>query len=458
MSDKKALAKERLEIYTDLYRGNVPSRVPVSNPLTLEAMFQYAKVSTAEVYWDMTKAEDVFDKVCTDFMADSIPGGTRRYPSFYQLLGYKAFIMSSTGHLQHPEVIGMEVEDYDYLISSPFDCMVERVLPRLCTELNTTPELGAFALAKAFRAWSDEMATVAGVFAKTREKHGFPFIPRGQSLAPFDCIADFLRGFTGVAKDLRRFPEKIGAACEAVTPLMIKRGQLPVQGDPGVTMIPLHMAPFLRTKDAELYFFPTLMKVCHALDEMGINVELSLQVKYDRFIDYLQDLPANTTLIPEQSDDYQNFKDKLGKKFIITGLYPVALLATGTKQQSIDKAKEMLDIFAPGGGYIFGFDKALMDLTGNTVENLSAVLEYVYANGRYSAAERAGNVAIKPKPNNSKEVLSKIEAEMNSKYYTAWADYKKAHPELYQGIDDVIGSKIMKYEDAMFSFIINKVC
>ena len=458
MSTVATLEQERLEIFKDLFCGNVPTRVPVNNPLGLEAMFDYAKVDGAEIYWDMTKAEAVFDKVCTDFIADSVPGGTRRYPSFYQLLGYRAFVMSSTGTMQHPEVIGMDVEDYDYLISSPYDCIVERMLPKLCAELNTTPELGMLAWGKAFKAWTDEMAGVGALMGKIRARYGFPSIPMGQSVTPFDCLADFMRGFTGVSRDLRRVPEKVGAACEAVMPLLIKRAVPPAPGEPCATMLPLHMAPFLRTKDAELYFFPTLIKMCNILNDMGINVRLSLQVKYDRFIDYLQDLPPNTILSPEQSDDWQGFKDKLGKKFTITGLYPISLLATGTKQQCIDKAKEMLDIFAPGGGYLFGFNKGMMDVIGKSAENLRAVLEYVHVNGKYSPAERSGNVAYTPKPNKIRETVAEIEKNINSKYYTPWADYKQAHPELYQGIDNVIGPKMMRYEDAMFSFIINKVC
>ena len=457
MPDVSALAKERLDIFKDLYSGNVPTRVPVITPMNLEAMFEYAGVNPAEMLWDMTRAESVFEKICSDFPADSVPGGTRRYPSFYQLLGYKACMMSSKGHMQAPEVIPMEVEDYDYLISSPLDCIVERLLPRLCTELDTTPELRGLALAKAYRAWADETATVVGLYGKMREKFGFPLIMRSQSLAQFDCFSDILRGFNGIALDLRRIPEKVKAACDALTPLMIKRGHIPMRTELNVTMIPLHMAPYLRTKDAETHFFPPLLDLVNALHEMGHTVELSLQVKYDRYIDILQELPANTVLNGEQTDDLKAFKDKLGKKFNILGFYPVSLLMTGSKDECIDKAKEMIDILAPGGGYLFGFDKGVMNLPGNSAENLRAVMEYVYNNAKYSEAERAGNKAFKPLPDKSNEVLAKAEAKIKSKYFTSWADYKEKHPELYQGIDDVIRPKIMKYEDGMFSFIINKI-
>ena len=34
------------------------------------------------------------------------------------------------------------------------------------------------------------------------------------------------------------------------------------------------------------------------------------------------------------------------------------MLKTGTVEQCVDKAKEILDILAPGGRYFFNFDKA----------------------------------------------------------------------------------------------------
>ena len=450
-------ASERLEIYRDIYRGNVPKRVPVTNPLALDAMAQYAGANVADVYWDMTKAEPIFDKVCADFPADSIPGGTRRYPSFYQLLGSKPFVMSSTGNMQHPEVIGMEVEDYDYFCSSPYDCIIERILPRLYTELDGPAEKRALSLSKAFRTWSDEMASVGALRGKIAAKYGFPSIPGGATTAPFDFIADFFRGFSGISMDIRRHSEKVKAACEAITPILIKKGQLmpPHAGaEMGMTIIPLHMAPYLRTKDAELYYFPTLKKQVEGLSEMGINVQLFVEADYDRYLDNLQEMPEKTILRFEMGDP-KVIKQKLGKKFIISGLYPISLLMTGTKEQCVDKAKELLDILAPGGGYIFDFDKGILNLMDNVAENLRAVLEYVTANGSYTVEERAGNVEIKPRPNRNKEIVTEIEGNINSKYYTTWPDYKQKNPNLYQGIDNIIGPKIKRYEDIMFAFIIN---
>lgn len=457
MADVTALANERQQVIKDLYFGNVPARVPVSNPLALDAMCEYAGASVAEVYWDITKAEHVFDKTNQDFPADSGPGGTRRYPSFYQLLGSKPFMMSSSGTMQHPNVEGMEVEDYDALISSPYDCIIERILPRLYTELNKDTFSNSLALAKGYSAWQSEMADVGAMAGKIRAKYGFAAVPGGATTAPFDFLADFFRGFTGSTKDIRRMPEKVVQACEALTPLLVKKGAL--LGPPaefGMTIIPLHMAPYLRTSDFEKFYFPSLKAQVEQLTEMGINVQLFVEHDFMRYLDHLSELPAQTILRFEYGDP-KLVKEKLGKKFIISGFYPITLLHTGTKQECVDKAKELLDILAPGGNYMFDFDKGVLDMSGNMEENLKAVLEYVNSRAAYSPSERANNKPWAPKPNNSVKIVSEIEKKLsaNTKYYSTWDDYKAVHPELYQGIDNIIAPKIKRYENTMYSFIIN---
>ncbi|MEG0378265.1 MAG: uroporphyrinogen decarboxylase, partial [Eubacterium sp.] len=68
---------------------------------------------------------------------------------------------------------------------------------------------------------------------------------------------------------------------------------------------------------------------------------------------------------------------------VITGFFPIALLQFGTEQAVKDKAKELIDILAPGGGFIFGFDKGLFTMNGNTVKNLHTLTDFVRDYGVY---------------------------------------------------------------------------
>lgn len=384
MTDVAALARERTQLFHDVLDGKIPKRVPVFASFPVEFCIQYAGKDLVEVQWNHEMLEEVFDKVCRDFYSDMLPVNAFRLPSFYKLLGAKNFVMSSSGFLQHPEVEGMTQEDYDEFIASPYNCIVEKILPRIYSELNTDLNTKAIAFAKAFKAFYDEMGYLGMLYGKLTQKYGYAEVNlfAGFTEAPFDFLSDQLRGFKGISIDVRRIPEKVEAAVEAALPLLIKAGTPPVVNKNDSTFIPLHMAPYLRGKDFERFYWPTFKKLVEALAERGLASYLFVEQDWMRYLDYLYELPENTRMRFEYGDP-KLVKEKLGKKHIISGFYPVTLLKTGTKQQCIDKAKELLDILAPGGRYFFDFDKAPITLDSINVDNARAVLEYVAANADY---------------------------------------------------------------------------
>jgi hypothetical protein len=362
--------------------------------------------------------------------------------------------MSSTGYMQHPNVQGMVVEDYDDLIKSPYDCIIERILPRLYTELDKTPEEKMLAFAKAEKSLSDDYAATRVITSKMGAKYGYAAIPGGSTKAPFDFLADILRSFTSINGDLRRYPEKVIQACEALTPLLVKKGQLAgPQPKFGTTHIPLHMGTFLQTKDFEKFYWPSLKKQVEMLTELGINVTLFVEDDYTRFLDYLQDLPANTILRFEYGDP-RLFSEKLGKKFVISGFYPISILHEGSKQQSLDTVKKLLDDVMPWSRYWFNPDKGPLETYGNFSENMKAVLEYVYEHGKYDNSDSDGTMF--EKPNRCAEIITQIDKDLsaNSKYFNNWEDYVANHPEIAKRKEPAVKQKIMAAENQMFNFII----
>jgi hypothetical protein len=292
--------------------------------------------------------------------------------------------MSSGGFLQHPEVEGMAIEEYDDFIANPYNCILEKILPRLYVNLDKDATTKAMTLAKAFKAFFDEVGHARMVSAKLIQKYGYATVnlTAGFCEAPFDFVADQLRGFKGISTDVRRVPDKVEAASEAALPLMLKAGIPPVPSKYGSTFIPLHMAPYLRTKDFEKLYWPTFKKLVEGLAEAGMPSFLFAEQDWMRYLDHLEELPENTRIMFEYGDP-KLAKEKIGKKHIILGFYPISLIKTGTKQQCLDKAKELIDILAPGGKYIFSFDKSPVTVDSINVENYQAVLEYVALNANY---------------------------------------------------------------------------
>ncbi len=381
MSDKMA---ERTQLFTDLIDGKIPKRVPIMSMFTHEFAIQYAGMDLKKVQWDTTDLEACFEKVCEDFYSDLLPVSAFRMPSFYKILGSRNFVMGSNGFLQHPEVEGLKVEEYDDFIASPYNCIVEKVLPNLYSELNADPVTRSIVMAKAFKAYTDENNNLFRIYGNLIGKYGYGTVSFFAAFceAPFDILTDQLRGFKNISMDVRRIPDKVEAAVNAVTPLMIKMGTQPFPNKYNATFIPLHMAPYLRGKDFDRFYWPSFKKLVEGLAEKGMRSYLFVEEDWMRYIDYLAELPAGTVMTFEYGDP-KLVKEKLGKKHIIGGFYPLTLLKTGTKQECIDKAKELNDILAPGGGYYFTFDKAIITADSVNIDNTRAVLDYVANNANY---------------------------------------------------------------------------
>ncbi|AOY74769.1 uroporphyrinogen decarboxylase family protein [Clostridium formicaceticum] len=382
--DTITLAQERTQLFRDLVDNKIPKRVPIGAVrFSSEFAIQYADKDLAKEQWDTARLEEILDKVCQDFASDTLPLSSIRFPSYYKILGAKTFVMGSSGFLQHPEVHGLEPEEYDEFIASPYDCIMEKVMPRLYTALDTNPVEKSLVLAKAFKAYYDETGNMGKIFAALSQKHGYaPPLFTGATEAPFDLVADLIRGFKGVTSDLRRCPDKLAAACEAVTPMMVKKGVPKNPSKYASTFIPLHMAPYIRPKDFEKFYWPSFKKLIEDMAAAGQPSTLFVEHDWMRYIDYLYELPENTRMMFEFGDP-KVVKEKLGKKHILTGFYPLTLLKTGTKEQCVDKAKELIDILAPGGKYYFGFDKSIITVDSVNIENLQAVVQYVAENANY---------------------------------------------------------------------------
>ena len=204
------------------------------------------------------------------------------------------------------------------------------------------------------------------------------------TLMPFlDYIFVQLRSFSGISSDVRRSPDKVEAAAAALLPLTLKAGILPTSSRRYVrTMIPLHMGPYMREKDFARLYWPSFKAYLEGLDKAGVGANILVEQDWMRYLDYLNELPENTVFLFEYGDA-ATIKEKMGKHHIVSGLYPLGLLKTGTEQECMDKAKELIDILAPGGRYGFGFDKRMLRLNDVNVDNLKAVLNFVKEYGKY---------------------------------------------------------------------------
>ena len=427
----KELQNERTKLFADFWNNITPERLPVSVGVYHQIVVEYAKKDIFEVQYDYTQLKEISDEICRTLYSDTCPisgGGTPNYAFFNQILDSQCFVMGSTGFVQHPEVVGMHEDEYDELLKDPYAFMLETVIPRQYKNLSLSdPVTMAKTTQIAMEAKAKDSADFAGLSAPLVDKYGYyAGAPKGSVSsvrAPYDFLADFFRSFSGISMDIRRRRNQVNEACEAFYPFMFNMGLVSSPHPEGQTRIPLHMPTFMREKDFTEIYLPTLLRLVREYASLGIRSSIFCEHDWTRYLDILQDFPAGTLLRFEYGDP-QLIKDTLGKKFFIGGFFPTYLLNT-SKQQCVDKTKEILDVMMPGGGYVFDFDKRPLVLADVNFGNLSAVTEYIRDNGKYDNAGQPFGMKL-----NSEGFSCDTEKSSyyESKYKFDWEDFRKKNP------------------------------
>jgi uroporphyrinogen-III decarboxylase len=247
-------------------------------------------------------------------------------------------------------------------------------LPPVQGALNALMEAGGEALK-----WVGSVAGFDGEMATL----GFPNILAGFTKAPFDTIADTLRGTKGIMLDIYRQPDKLLEAIDAITPLMIKMGvgAALMNGKP-LVFIPLHKGAdgFLSDKQFKTFYWPTLRKVMMGLIEQGCVPFPVAEGGYNSRLEVIRDLPKGKTLWMFDQTDMARAKEMLGDTACILGNVPLSLLSVGTPQQVKDYTEKLIDTAGKGGGYIMANGAFFDDLKP---ENLKAMVDVTKEYGVY---------------------------------------------------------------------------
>lgn len=283
--------------------------------------------------------------------------------------------------------VTMSPEEYPDLIKDPFDFLLSTAMPRkfdliqsMSREEYAKTLRTVLLLTGAFEIYDKTTIQIIEKYYQT------PVVAKACMMIPQCIILDYLRDFAGISRDIRRQPEDVLAASNAmldvILPALIPQGKPGKDGFSNV-FIPLHLPTFLRPDDYKNYYQPTFKYVTQYLLDKGYNVVYFMEADWTPYLDYLQELPdGNITCIFEVGDLVE-IKKKVGNKVTVMGGMTTELLKTGTIQQNVDRAKWCLDNLAPGGNYIYGTDINLVYKDDAKIENLIAATQYVHEYGVY---------------------------------------------------------------------------
>lgn len=115
-----------------------------------------------------------------------------------------------------------------------------------------------------------------------------------------------------------------------------------------------------------------------ALIDMGVTPYIYTEGRYNTRLEQLADIPKGKVIYHFETADMERAKKILGGTAAISGNLSIYILEHGTKQQVIDETKKLIDICAPGGGYIFDTNGCIDNAKR---ENLEAMFETLYTYG-----------------------------------------------------------------------------
>jgi uroporphyrinogen-III decarboxylase len=407
--------KARLTRLLDTFQFKKTDRVPVSLPSGFFPAY-YAGWNLKRVMNDYAALKQAWLKFVQDFADDMDdcmgPALVFSAPAL-ETVKYLAFKWPGHGlgddvnTYQYIEDEYMKAEEYPALLKDPADFSYRVVLPRAVgalQPLRRLPSLAGFMsmpLTAVYPFMNPEIRAAYQALieaGKEMEKwqkyvmeisqeivsYGFPGMRGGLAAAPFDVIADFLRGTQGTVMDMYRQPEALLEAIEMFTETTIPRAIAMTNATQGfVVNFPLHKGDdtFMSEKQFEKFYWPSLKRVIDALIEDGIMVSLFAEGRYNRRLQYIGDFPKGWVRWQFDQTDMAEAKKIVGRTCSIAGNVPASVILTGTPAEVKDCCRKLIEVCAPGGGY---FLTGGATATEARAENLRAFMQAAREYGRYA--------------------------------------------------------------------------
>lgn len=409
---EQILLGQRLQLVNNAIALKPVDRVPILAFVNGLPHHFYGKFKNA--FYDFPAANEAVTKFHQKFQPDAaifLPYTSGRAN---ELAGSTMFDWPGRPGTRVPDTSSQQILEQEYMFEDEYSellgdytgFIIKKYLPRVYSSLGaladfsfvpsnvqgvspikslyTKEMLDVYATLGQVAAAQGEANAASAVEMQTLTSMGFPPFLTGSAEAPYDILGDFFRGTMGIMEDLLNRPDDIKAACDFFADMQIKElakikdAPLPVKR----IFIPLHkgMDGFMSDKQYEELYWKPLQKVVLAIVDMGMTPYVYTEGKYDTRVEYLADVPKGKVLYHFEKADMVRTKKILGDIACLSGFFSGPLLYYGKRQQVIDEVKRVIDICAPGGGYIFDAD---VSLDNAKYENVEAMFETVREYGRY---------------------------------------------------------------------------
>jgi len=381
-------------------RNEKPDMIPI-RPFAAEFTAKYAGYTCQEVTHDFNKAFAAVRKCAVDFDWDAVVSNmVYVWTGLTQAIGLKYYgvpgidIPSDTGfqYIEPPEEKAfMKPDEYDQLIEDPTGFLFNVWLPRVSTDVSAIDEsttVGSYRNNMSFLKGGMAMLTYFNAFGKQNEllrtESGTVSAISGILKAPFDIIADKLRGYLGLVSDVLERPKKVLAACEALMPHLTHVALSGADPDKNVPIgLWMHRGcvPFFSQEHFDKFYWPTLKPIIEEIWAHGHQVLFYAEGDWNAHLKSFVELPDQSIVYHVDRSDIFEAHKIVGHKFCISGGIPNTLLSYGTEKEIRDYCKKVIDCIAGDGGYIM--DASAIIQNDAKIENIKAMTDFTRDYGAY---------------------------------------------------------------------------
>ncbi len=398
--EKELLYQERLKRYTTALRNGKPDRVPI-RPFAAEFAARYAGFTCQEVTHDFEKAFEAVRVCARDFDWDAVVANmVYVWTGLTDAIGLRYYgvpglhVPADTGFQYREPPEGqefMKADEYDRLIDDPTAFLYDVWLPRVAESIRPSGEPAGYrhnlALVKGGMAMMKYFYAFGPQVARLRSESGTVSAIAGILKAPFDIIADKLRGYIGLTMDMIQQPQKVRAACEALIPHLFHVAWTTADPEKNVPIgywMHRGCVPFIRKEWFDTHYWPTIKPIIQALWARGHQTMFYAEGNWNAHLDRFAELPDGCILYHVDQADLFEVHRRIGHKFCLSGGIPNYLLSYRSPQEVRDFCRKVVDEVAADGGYIA--DASAIMQNDTSVENIAAMTDFLRDYGTYSSS------------------------------------------------------------------------
>lgn len=382
-----------------------PDRMPVAFHTNLW-LAKYGGMSIKDAMYDYHKAADVIERACMEFEPDIMSPqmdimaiGRLLEAADFKQLQWPGHGVGDNQPYQYLDREYMTADEYDDFLLDPTGFFLSKYLPRVAGAYDGLQPLAGLAgniyLGLSFAPVYFALPPVRQAMAKLAAageavmdfsghaqalKHrlkcaGFPYGGSIFAGAPYDVVADYMRGAKGMMTDIYRHRDKLAAVFDKVRQLTLRETIARARmTDSRIVIIPIHWAPdaFMSQKQFEELWWPSCRELMLGLIDAGLIPMPLWEADCTKRLEVIKDVPAGKCIYWFERTDMVKAFEVLGDVVALRGNVGASILNMGTPEDVDAEVKRLVDnIWNKGGNLILDTAFGIPDEA--PVENVRAM-------------------------------------------------------------------------------------